>query len=65
MAKIRLLRLLEYEYSSEEAMINDLGRWQVPQNGIKFANSHTTIRSACLPVSIINEAVDGERNKEE
>lgn len=35
MAKIRVLRVLEYTYESVEAMTEDMGRWQIGANAVR------------------------------
>lgn len=53
--KIRVLRLLEYTYDTLEEMENDMGRWGVAANGSHRIGKNSTIRSAILPSSIMDD----------
>jgi hypothetical protein len=52
MAKIRVLRLLEYTYTSVERMEQDMSHWQIPTNGTWDAHG-IVIRSAIIPLEIL------------
>lgn len=52
MAKIRVLRLLEYTYDSVEQMDKDMALWQVPANG---QHLHGRLKSATLPLTILKD----------
>ena len=45
---IRVLRLMEYTYSSVETMEQDMAHWAVPAFGEKRWNENETIKSATM-----------------
>lgn len=53
MAKIRVLRLLEYIYPDVEHMELDMARWQVQQGSIRFGPNPTVIKSVVLPLEVL------------
>lgn len=48
MSGVRVLRLLEYIYASQEKADEDQQRWVVPANGSRWMNKQETIRSAVI-----------------
>lgn len=48
MARIRVLRILEYVYEDYETMEADMGRWQIPATGHRHFGLKETIRSAII-----------------
>lgn len=49
---LRVVRILEYEYSDVEAMVADQTHWKVPPHGVKVWNPRETVRSTLLPVTV-------------
>lgn len=60
MAKIRVLRLMEYIYDSVESMEDDRKRWQV--QGTYMASTRVTIRSTVLDLETLADKIEGEPN---
>ncbi len=57
--KIRILRVLEYEYENVQAMINDMSYWTSQHN-----NGHMRMRSAIFAPSDVG-AIVPEHNETE
>lgn len=58
MAKIRVLRLMEYIYDSVELMETDRAHWQV--QGVYRPHTRLVIKSTVLPLEVLPEVPDGE-----
>lgn len=56
--KRRIVRLMVYTYDTEERMLKDMEQWAVPPTGSKSHGAGLTIRSALLPVELL-EATPG------
>jgi hypothetical protein len=57
MSKVRVIRLMEYEYDSFETADRDMKQWQVPSSGARSFGTHEVIRS-----SVIVRPSEMERN---
>lgn len=58
MSQFRVLRLLEYTYTTAQAAIQDAEHWQIPANGTytRGANAGAlVIRSAVLPTVVLED----------
>jgi hypothetical protein len=53
MAKIRVLRIMEYIYDSADLAFSDMARWHV--QGVYMPNNHMTIKSTSLPMEFLDE----------
>ncbi len=60
--KIRVLRLLEYTYQDAAAMTRDMERWAVAANGVLVGGPFVKIKSACLPLEVLEERA-GEKSE--
>lgn len=48
MAKVRVLRIIEYTYDTQKIAENDMGRWNVPANGTYKRAEGRIIKSATI-----------------
>ncbi|HXK40390.1 MAG TPA: hypothetical protein VJ837_06185 [Candidatus Paceibacterota bacterium] len=56
--KIRLLRVLEYEYENHEAMIKDMGHWSLGAQGIKDTGPTRVTSSTMFPREVVLDVAD-------
>lgn len=51
--KIRVLRLLEYTYSSVEAMERDMEKWQHGTH--RYGSNYAVVKSVTLPLEVLQD----------